>query len=220
MDGVAWLYRLPTKHAAQRVLSGRLRARDAPQAGRFTRADVSGLLDAAWAQYRVHVRDIPGQPTAGSAMNVRLACLTLSFFEVLLAAGVERGYAVELVADAAWQIYRKWALIAFQLTRARPRARAALRFAVLDKRGDVSLRFPFNAPGYQIETVANDRGVAFDVVKCPVAAYLYAKGAADLCLASWCNLDYALADLSRETLVRTKTLAAGEDRCDFRVVAR
>lgn len=95
----------------------------------------------------------------------------------------------------------------------------ALGFARIDHDGRVSLRFPFNAPGYVVETVSGVGGTAFDVVKCPVAQYFGGRGAADLCLASWCNLDYALADLTRETLTRTKTLVGGQDRCDFRVKA-
>jgi hypothetical protein len=54
-------------------------------------------------------------------------------------------------------------------------------------------------------------------VRRPVARYFAAAGAADLRLASWCNLDYALADLTREKLSRTKTLVGGQDRCDFRL---
>jgi hypothetical protein len=86
-----------------------------------------------------------------------------------------------------------------------------------DHQSDVSLRFPFNAPGYLIETVPADSGTAFDVVRCPIADYFRGRGAIDLCSASWCNLDYALAELTHEKLVRTKTLVCGDDRCDFRL---
>jgi hypothetical protein len=83
----------------------------------------------------------------------------------------------------------------------------------------ITLRFPFNGPGYLIEPAAGEPGVAFDVVHCPVANYFRSHGAGDLCVASWCDLDYALAELTHETLVRSKTLAQGDDRCDFRVSA-
>jgi hypothetical protein len=79
------------------------------------------------------------------------------------------------------------------------------------------LSFPFNAPGYLIEPVAADTGTSFDVVRCPVADYFRGQVAIDLCSASWCNLDYALAELTNEKLVRTKTLVRGDDRCDFRL---
>jgi hypothetical protein len=144
----------------------------------------------------------------------------MSFFDVLLAKGIERAYAIELIADAAWRVYRQWARVALALARLTPRSRMALGFARVenDRRpGSISLRFPFNAPGYLIEPVATEGDVAFDVVRCPVASYFRERHAADLCTASWCNLDYALAELTHETLVRTKTLASGDDRCDFRL---
>ena len=153
-------------------------------------------------------------------MNVRLACFTMSFFDVLLAKGIERAYAIELIADAAWRVYRQWARIALALARQTPRSRFALGFARIenDRRPvSISLRFPFNPPGYLIETIATDGDVAFDVVRCPVASYFRERHAADLCTASWCNLDYALAELTHKTLVRTKTLVSGDDRCDFRL---
>ena len=149
-------------------------------------------------------------------MNVRLACFTMAFFDALLAIDTDRAYAIELVADAAWRVYRLWSMIATGLARLTPGKTTALAFAVA-KHGDVSLRFPFNAPGYLIEAVPADSGTAFDVVRCPIADYFRGQGAIDLCSASWCNLDYALAELTHEKLVRTKTLVRGDGRCDFRL---
>jgi hypothetical protein len=82
----------------------------------------------------------------------------------------------------------------------------------------LSLSFPFDAPGYLIEAVSTDKGTAFDVVRRPIANYFFKEGAVDLCTASWCNLDYPLAELTHEKLVRIKTLVRGDDRCDFRLV--
>lgn len=84
-------------------------------------------------------------------MNVRLACFTFSFFEELLASGTEKTYAIELVADATWQVYQVWARltqVAGHLTYSKS---SALAFAATKKDGGeaaVHLRFPFNAPGY------------------------------------------------------------------------
>ncbi|MDE2135725.1 MAG: L-2-amino-thiazoline-4-carboxylic acid hydrolase [Alphaproteobacteria bacterium] len=219
MDGVRLLYRPLASIAAHRVLIGRLRSRDTAEKGRFTRADVDGLLDAAWMHYRERIGNLPPQPTIGSTMNVRLACFTMSFFDALLVDRIERRYAIELIADAAWWVYRKWAWIAVLLAHMTP-GKKVLGFATVEGNGDrrlISLRFPFNAPGYRIETVNTQVGTAFDVVYCPIAAFFRSQDAADLCIASWCNLDYALAEITREKLVRTKTLAGGQDRCDFRV---
>jgi len=50
----------------------------------------------------------------------------------------------------------------------------------------------------------------------PVADYLGGRGAADLCAGSWCNLDYALAEMWGGTLERSGTLVGGASCCDFR----
>jgi hypothetical protein len=52
-----------------------------------------------------------------------------------------------------------------------------------------------------------------------VADYMRAHGASDLCVGAWCNQDFALAKLWGGELHRTKTLAAGDDHCDFRFIA-
>ncbi len=219
MDGIRLLYQPLTRMASRRILIGRLRSREAADRGRFTRADVDGLLRDAWAHYRERVGSLPQQSTIGSTMNVRLACFTMSFFDALMAKGIERNYAIELIADAAWRVYSLWARIAVALVHVTPGTKA-LGFAVVhDSRShkSISLRFPFNAPGYRIETVSTVGGTAFDVVHCPVATYFRAHDGADLCIASWCNLDYALAEMTHENLVRTKTLVGGQNRCDFRI---
>src|SRR5262249_40768529 len=140
--------------AARHVLIGRLRNRQAPEQGRFSRADVAKTLKGAWAGYWQRTADLPPQPTIGSAMNLRLAAFTMSFFDELLSSGVKRDYAIEIVADAAWRVYRLWAKIAMAVSRIGPQRATALGFAkVGDERGarSITLRFPFNAPGYLIE---------------------------------------------------------------------
>jgi hypothetical protein len=62
------------------------------------------MLRGAWARYQRRTPELAPQPTMGSAMNVRLACFTLSFFDELLARGIERNYAIEVIADAAWLV--------------------------------------------------------------------------------------------------------------------
>lgn len=220
MDSVKLVYKPLAARAARRALIGRLRARLSPERGRFTRRDVTRSLEGAWKRYDRDVGSVRVQPTTGSTMNVRLACFTFSFFEELLATGTDRQYAIELVADATWQVYRTWARLTSAAARLVPGKSTALVFAVSkkgDREGKVHLRFPFNAPGYLIETVPAESGTAFDVVHCPVATYFRDRGAIDLCVASWCNLDYALSELTHQKLVRTKTLVQGADHCDFRV---
>jgi hypothetical protein len=174
MDYVKLVYRPWASRAARQALVGRVRARGAPGRGRFRRSDVDDLLRTAWRDYAEREGKLPDEPTVGSRMNVRLACFTMSFFNALLATGTERDYATELVADAAWKVYRLWSQIALALARLTPGEKTALAFAIGkggSGEGQVSLRFPFNAPGYLIETVDAASGTAFDVVRCPIADY-------------------------------------------------
>ncbi len=220
MDVVKFFYRPLTVRAARRGLVGRLRDLRTPEKGRFTRTDIDGFLRIAWDRYRDEAGSLPPQPTFGSTMNVRLACFTNSFFNTLLASGSERKYAIELVADAAWSIYRIWARIALTIAHLTPSKTTTLGFAVTTSGKQperLSLRFPFNAPGYLIEPAPSESGIAFDVVRCPIAEYFRKQAAVDLCLASWCNLDYPLSELTHEKLVRARTLVEGYDGCDFRL---
>lgn len=217
MDYVRFLYRPLAKRAARHVLVGRDRSRQSTEQGRFTRRDVDDVLKKAWIDYSARSKKLSPEPTFGSKMNVRLACFTMSFFDALLAAGTERDYAINLIADTAWRVYRLWSMAALGFARLTPGRRTSLAFAVNRHQG-LSLSFPFNAPGYVIEPVSAPSGTAFDVVRCPIADYFRSEGAIDLCTASWCNLDYALAELTGEKLVRTKTLVQGDGRCDFRLL--
>ncbi len=79
------------------------------------------------------------------------------------------------------------------------------------------LNFPLNPPGYLAKYVPTKGAVGFDMIRCPVAQVFRAQGAADLCRASWCDLDYALDEMQGLRLQRTTTLAEGADRCDFRL---
>lgn len=198
--------------AADSALVGRNRSRTEPAAGRFTRADVGRLLHSAWEIFDGRSRDLPHEPTVGSRQNVLLACLTLSMLEALATDGIDRAYAIELVGDACWKVYAQWGQI--------PRFAARLLARDPAKRMRLSvemfLRYPFNQPGYRYDDVPEARGRGLDILRCPVADYLTSNEASDLCVATWCNLDYPLARMWGGELERHATLAAGARRCDFR----
>ncbi|CAN5416723.1 hypothetical protein BH09MYX1_BH09MYX1_29210 [soil metagenome] len=63
MDLIRLFYQPWTRRVTRRVLVGRLRARDAPERGRFTRVDVDGFLLAAWDDYSGNdFRVLPAEP--------------------------------------------------------------------------------------------------------------------------------------------------------------
>jgi hypothetical protein len=214
------VYQPLTKWAAQRALAGRNRSRQEPEKGRFTKTEVNRILEEVWLKYDELAPTLPHEPTVGSRMNVKLACLTLAFFNSLLATGIERGYAVELISDVTWKVYKQWGVLGRFLAQLLPflpsQTSRGPNLQQVENDGAVSLLFPFNAPGYIVQAVAMKSAIAFNIVRCPVAEYFHMHGAADLCVGSWCNLDYALAEMQGYELIRSKTLAEGDDCCDFR----
>jgi len=195
-----------------RALVGRNRSRGDDTAGRFTRAEAIALVDAAFSRLESRVPDLPSEPTLGSRQNVMLASLTLSFLEALEEEGIKREYAVELTSDVCWRVYRRWGQATRIGTRIVTRSPVhRLRLSV-----DAFLTFPFGRPGYRFDDVPEPEGRSLNMVRCPVADYLGARDAVDLCASSWCNLDYPLAEMWGARLERSTTLVQGADCCDFR----
>ena len=198
--------------AAGRAIVGRNRSRTDPTAGRFTRREVARFVNEAFDRFERQAPGVPGEPTIGARQNVMLAALTLSLLEILQEGGVERGYAVELTGDTCWRFYRHWgrATKAVAALMSRDPTRR-LRLSV-----NAFLTYPFGRPGYRFNDVPEEDGRSLDMVRCPVADYLGQRGAADLCAGSWCNLDYALAEMWGARLQRSDTLVGGASCCDFR----
>jgi hypothetical protein len=197
---------------ACRAIVGRARSRNDPTAGRFTRSQIGQVVNGGFERLERQVPDLPSEPTLGSRQNVLLAALTLSFLDALEGDGIERTYAIELTGDVCWRFYRQWG----QTTRAATRLITRDPVRRLRLSVNAFLTFPFGRPGYQFDDVHQADGRSLDMQRCPVADYLGSHEAADLCAGSWCNLDYALAEMWGGTLERTGTLVAGASCCDFR----
>jgi ubiquinone biosynthesis protein len=173
---------------------------------------VDELLEQTWIAYDQLAPHVPHEPTIGTRMNMLLAAMTLAFLRVLVARGTGRAYAIELVGDVAWKVYERWGHIPIVVARLRSRDPSErLRVSV-----EMFLRFPFTPPGYLFDRLPSDEGISLDMLRCPVAEYFRREGASDLCIGTWCNLDYPLAEMWGGRLERTQTLAAGCERCDFR----
>lgn len=215
MNVLQAIYRPVLAHASRAAFVGQNRSRTEPERGRFTRGEVHTFMCKAWRKVKSMAPNLPDEPTFGSRMNVMLACLCYSMLTVLLARGIEREYAIELIADVAWNVYRKWAVIPKFISRFATREPSQrINFCV-----NAFLRFPFNPPGYELERLPSGKGIAFNILSCPVARYFAKQGAADLCVGSWCNQDFALAEMWGGRLERTGTLAGGAIQCDFRFSA-
>ena len=202
--------------AARQALVGRNRAPNDPEKGRFTQAEVNRLIDQSWRDFDDLVPDVSHEPTFGSRMNVRLAALSLAMLRSLIAAGIERKYAIELIGDACWKIYQYWGRVGRFIGRLSRRDPIKDHAGRITKDDSWPMSFPFNPPGYRALYVPTQGGLGFNVIRCPVAEYFYARGVSDLAVSTWCMLDYPLAEMIGLKLVRTQTLAAGNQQCDFR----
>ncbi len=102
------LVRPVTRRAARKALVGRNRSRHDLTLGRFTVSEVDALIEATWRAFDDMNMDVSHEPTFGSRMNVQLAAVTLAFYQSLLASGVSKEEAIELVGDVCWKIYQIW----------------------------------------------------------------------------------------------------------------
>jgi ubiquinone biosynthesis protein len=174
---------------------------------------VDVLLSEAWKRYYELEPSIAIQPTRGAVFTTHLAAATLALHEVLLRHGISAADSHRLIYDIGWRIYVQMGeiplLVASAVTRD-PHKR--LKLAT-----DLFRTFPFGAPSYQWRDVmSTDGSIAFDCTKCPVAEFFGKHDASELCVQTFCQLDFPLAEKWGGRLLRTGTIASGAARCDFR----
>lgn len=178
---------------------------------RFSKEEVGRITRSALDDFAAE-RPALSAETGGARVMVHLAALSLGLYRAL-SARVEEAAARRLTASVTWRLLRSLVAI--------PTAVAALTAPAgadrLRRVTDLVRRYPFGPPGYQVVDVA-DAGcpAAFDVLRCPVADYFRTRGLADLCVELFCDLDHRLAAEWGVELARARTLASGQDRCDFR----
>lgn len=175
--------------------------------------EVEQILAEMWEAYYPLERTVPIERTLGAVFTTHLAALTLAMHEVLVPHGIPGADSYRLIHEIGWRFYTQMGepplLIAAAFTRD-PAKR--LRLAT-----DLFRLFPFGPPGYGWRDVSSpDAEVAFDCTRCPVAEFFAGHGASELCVNTWCNLDFPLAEKWGGRLSRTGTIAMGNDRCDFR----
>lgn len=208
------------KWAAYRIVLGRYLDGQEPNKGRFTRQEVDRILERTWRNYDELAPDahIERLKTMGNRQNVLLGVATLAMYRALLAEGIEKAYATELLTDVAWKIYEKWIVL--------PRFIARLVSHDPQEQVDVMLRmfltYPFSRPGYDWKVRPEPDTFAVDILRCPVRDYLKSQGEEEFMLNSWCTLDFALAQVMTKGghYERPHTLSAGDEVCDMKWYGR
>ena len=174
---------------------------------------VGDFMKQTWERYYELDPTVAIQPTLGAVFSTHAAALVLAMHQTLLRHGVAAAESHRLIYDIGWSVYKQMAepplLIASAFTRD-PRKR--LKLAT-----DLFRSFPFGSPSYQWRDVASpDGAIAFDCVKCPVAEFFASHNASELCVQTFCRLDFPLAQTWGGRLERNGTIASGAERCDFR----
>lgn len=174
---------------------------------------LSDVMKETWDRYYGLEPSVAVQPTLGAVFTTHAAALILAMHKTLLRRGVDAATSHRLIYDIGWTVYRQMAepplLIASAFTRD-PRKR--LKLAT-----DMFRSFPFGSPSYEWRDVSSPNGaVAFDCVKCPVAELFASQNASELCVQTFCRLDFPLAETWGGQLERSGTIASGAERCDFR----
>jgi ubiquinone biosynthesis protein len=180
----------------------------------YTPDRIDDLVDAMKELYRKLEPSVPRETTVGGDLMVHLAAFTIAMYRALVQKNHSREEAMQLVYDMTWRAYSKMGEVPWLVSgKVGQDSYRRLRFAV-----DAFLTFPFSSPSYQWEQVdGGERVYAFNMIRCPVADYFRSQGLQDLCVQTWCNLDFPLArQWGGALLERTGTLAGGAPRCDFR----
>src|SRR6266536_1507319 len=181
----------------------------------YSKMEVQKILLGYWQKYLQLKKDVPTMPTMGGSIMVQLAAMSTAFFRELTARGSSKEEATKLFYDIAWKVYIKMGKLSWML--AGIGKRRENNYQRLLKATQLFRAFPFNSPSYGWQDVKTDVNiVGFDCLKCPVAEYVSKNGLSDFCAATWCALDYPLAEMWNAKLERTGSIAGGAKKCDFR----
>lgn len=159
---------------------------------------------------------IPRVPYVGGrrnrwSSNLTLSAWALAVYRVVLRHGGEAQDAGRVVYDCArGMVARVPRPLRARMLRPR-RARAERQARWTQQR-----RYPGDWVCEVVDGAGQPFDVGMDITECGIVKFLHAQGADEL-TPYLCHLDYVVAEASGVRLTRTKTLAWGCDRCDFRM---
>ena len=182
-------------------------------AAHFSNKEVQDILHGYWQRYIQLKPELPQMPTMGGSLMLHLSAMSTGFYQELTIRKKDEETTTQLFYDIAWKVYQKMGRFSWWKAGIGNRT----GYGRLLKATKLFRAFPFNSPSYQwIDRPTTANVVGFDCVKCPVAEYFETKGLSKFCAATWCALDYPLAEMWNAKLERTGSIAGGAKVCDFR----
>jgi len=182
-------------------------------ADQYTDTQVDEILERTWLRYLDLEPSIPPQKTFGARFTVHAAAAIIALYEILTAIGQTKENAAKLINQIAWEVYTVMADLPWFAGGTFTQD----GFQRLKLATDAFRAFPFGSPAYLWQDVdAGDGVVGFDCLRCPVAEYFASHNLSELCVQTFCQLDFPLAEQWGAKLERTGTIASGAPRCDFR----
>ena len=179
-------------------------------ADEYTDAQVDEIISRTWLRYLDLEPSIPIQKTLGARFTVHAAAAMIALYEALTAT---KENAANLIYQIGWEVYT----VMGDLPWFAGGAFTQDGFQRLKVATDAFRSFPFGSPAYLWQDVDAGAGVVgFDCVRCPVAEYFASHNQSELCVQTFCKLDFPLAEQWEATLERTGTIASGAPQCDFR----
>lgn len=219
-----WFLKRAFRRSFRSRITGRRRNPDHPEEGRFTRADVDGIVKSAWRELDslLPAARLDRYLRRGTRLNAFLSVATLAVYRAVRRAGMDKEHAIGLVADAGWPVYRDMIRIPrfpARLLRRTPQGR--IDFIVR-----AFLRFPFappadsGAPGYRVEAWKDEAGMHTHWTRCPpleVFCELCEADELDAFRGTWCAFDYPAAEAMAEggRFIRPRVLSRGDPVCDM-----
>lgn len=173
--------------------------------------DIFLLLENSWNRYELSIADLERQANLSNWLVMNFAYLTLSAYQIMLEGGMNQDEAVKRIQQLTWYITSTWAV----------RAKRVSKYLFQDQIKELHfftrlvMRTFFSPPGYKFDIGETDGGFFLDVKRCPVAELMISRGASELCIQSWCGIDFDLVEIIGGKLQRNGTLAMGEKKCDF-----
>ncbi len=183
---------------------------------KFNGKSIENFTENIWIEFYDRTEKQKTKETFGATVMVKLSLLTLIIYEKLLTENIEKQDAIKLTSKINWIIYEKltdrfWFFTKLFSKKPIKRVKKAMEFFIN--------YFPYKSPGYEMELLkTNSKEVAFNVTKCPAAEFFKEHNLNELCIESWCNLDYPLAKKWNVKLERDKTIAKGNEYCNFKFV--